>query len=181
MKMVGKRLFAYNYIKDPIGKITPVKPITLTLFILTLLLSPLAGTTAHASEYKIGNIEVEHPWTRATAGKTGGGFMEIENEGNTPDRLIAADSPVAKKTELHSMFMEDDVMKMRHVHAIDIPAGAEIELKPGGLHVMFMGLHAPLVEGGMVPVTLTFEKAGKLEVHLHIKEAGAMGHSHSME
>ena len=90
--------------------------------------------------------------------------MKIENEGGTPDRLIAIASPVAKMSHLHTMIMEDNIMKMRPVDTIEIPAGKTIELKPGGFHVMFMGLHTPLIEGEMFPLTLTFENAGSLMI-----------------
>lgn len=152
-------------------------------FILTAVFTAMLAANAYAHDYKIGDIEIEHPWARASVGqvKSGGAYMKIENEGNTPDRLIAVSSPVAKKTHLHTMFMENNIMKMRPVDAIDIPANAEIALKPGGFHVMFMGLHAPLMEGETFPLTLRFENAGNITIQVYIDEHGAMESMDGME
>src|SRR5215831_2542542 len=97
---------------------------------------------ALAKDYKLGALEIRQPWTRATppTAQTGGGFLVVTNSGTTPDRLIAAKSPVADKVEVHEMKMDGNVMRMRAVeHGIEIPPGGTVELKPGGLHVMFMG------------------------------------------
>lgn len=144
---------------------------------LTLLLAMTAGTSALAHEFTVGNITVEHPWSRATAAvvKSGGAFMMLKNTGSTADRLLSVASPIAKMSHLHQTIMEDNVMKMRPVKAIDIPAGGMAELKPGSFHVMFMGLKQQLVEGEMFPLTLTFEHAGSVEIMVYISEAGAMG------
>ncbi len=107
--------------------------------------------------------------------KSGGAFMTIRNKGGDGDRLVAAKTPVSQKTELHRSLMEDGVMKMRAVGAIDVPAGGMAMLKPGGYHVMFMGLQAPLKEGASFPLTLVFEKAGEIEIEVKIGKAGAMG------
>lgn len=144
---------------------------------VTLLFAMAAGTSALAHEYSVGNITVEHPWSRATAAvaKSGGAFMMLKNSGTTTDRLISVASPIAKMTHLHQTIMENDVMKMRPVKAIEVPAGGMAELKPGSFHVMFMGLKQQLVEGEMFPLTLTFENAGSVEIMVYISEAGAMG------
>jgi hypothetical protein len=101
--------------------------------------------------------------------------MIIHNHGSGPDRLVAASTAAAGRTELHRHVMTDGVMKMRSVAAIDVPAGGTAELKPGGLHVMMIGLEAPLVEGTRVPLTLTFERAGTVTVELAVDKAGAQG------
>jgi Uncharacterized protein conserved in bacteria len=110
----------------------------------------------------------------------GGGFMTITNTGAEDDRLLSAASDAAAKVELHEMAMEGDVMKMRPMaDGIVIPAGETVTLEPGGLHVMFMGLSAPFIEGETVTVTLTFEKAGAVEVELPVggvSAAAAEGH-----
>lgn len=145
--------------------------------VLTLFIANVMATSAYAHDYKVGSIEIVHPWARASAGaaKSGVAFMMIRNAGATPDRLISISSPIAKKVHLHTTVMENDIMKMRSVDAVDIPAGGMAELKPGGLHVMFMGLNAPFVEGEMFPLTLMFEAAGALEIMVYVTEAGAMG------
>ena len=128
-------------------------------------------------------IKIENPWTRATApgAAVGGGFATIRNNGKSADRLVGASSPVAAGTELHEMAMVGDVMKMREVKGVAVPAGGVLELKPGGYHLMFINLKAPLKQGDKVPVTLKFEKAGEVKVELAVASlgasaAGAQGH-----
>lgn len=124
-------------------------------------------------------ISVEAPFARASAGpvKNGAAFLTLKNGGGEADRLIAARAPVADRVELHTHLHENGVMKMRQVEAIEIPAGGMAMLKPGGDHVMLMGLKAPLQEGGSFPLTLVFEKAGEITIDVTIGGVGAMqGH-----
>lgn len=122
------------------------------------------------------DIRVSDAFLRASPkmAQSGAGFLTITNSGAQDDRLIAAAAAVSKKVELHTHVRDGDVMMMRRVDFIAVPAGGRAELKPGGDHVMFMGLHAPLTEGDTVPVTLTFEKAGTIEVAMPVKAMGAM-------
>jgi hypothetical protein len=122
-------------------------------------------------------IVVRDAWARASAGpaKAAAAFLTLDNKGKTADRLLAASAAISEKAELHTHIHEGDVMKMRPVEAIDVPAAALTELKPGGLHVMFMGLHAPLAEGTSFPLTLTFENAGAMTVDVRVVAAGGMG------
>ena len=140
-----------------------------------------ASLLAHAEDFKLGALTVSRPYARATAPgqPVGGGFMTIANKG-ADDRLLSATAKVAKSVELHSMSMEGDVMRMRQVEGIALPAGQSVELKPGALHMMFMGLKAPLKAGDKVPVTLKFEKAGDLTVRISVQApgAGAPAHKH---
>jgi len=136
----------------------------------------LLALPAAAHEVTAGSLTITDLWTRATPPKaaTGGGFMTIANKGPDADRLVGAESPLAGKTELHEMAVKDGVMTMRPLaDGIAIPAGGTVTLAPGGLHIMFMELKEPFAEGGKVPVTLTFEKAGKVETFLHVKAVGA--------
>ena len=131
---------------------------------------------AFALDYKLGAIEIGHPWSRATppTAESGGGFLAITNTGTTPDRLIAVKSPAADKVEIHEMKMDGNIMRMREVEkGIEIPPGATVELKPGGFHVMFMGLRAPFAKDAKVPLTLVFEKAGSIDVELLVQAMGA--------
>lgn len=124
----------------------------------------------------LGDLELTGAFTRATLpnAPVGGGFVTISNKGSEADRLISVASPIADVAQLHEMKMEGDVMKMNEVAGgIEIPAGGTVELAPGGFHMMFMGLKEPLVEGGKVPVTLTFEKAGAVEIELAIEGIAA--------
>ena len=136
---------------------------------------------AFALDYKLGVIEIGHPWSRATppTAESGGGFLAITNTGTTPDRLIAVKSPAADKVEIHEMKMDGNIMRMREVEkGIEIPPGSTVELKPGGFHVMFMGLRAPFAKDAKVPLTLVFEKAGSIDVDLMVQAMGAQAPMH---
>ena len=127
--------------------------------------------------------KVQDAWARPTVeGQAGGGgFLKITG-GATADRLLAASAGVAQRVELHTMSMEGDVMRMRQVQGIDVPAGQTVELKPGGLHIMFIGLRAPLQTGTSFPLTLRFEKAGEVKVDVKVSPrpgmAAGSGHKH---
>jgi copper(I)-binding protein len=136
---------------------------------------------AFALDYKLGAIEIGQPWTRATppTAESGGGYLVLKNTGTTPDRLIAVKSPAADRVEIHEMKMDGNIMRMREVEkGIEIPPGATVELKPGGFHVMFMGLKAPFAKEAKVPLTLVFEKAGSIDVDLMVQAMGAQAPKH---
>ena len=131
---------------------------------------------AHNGVVHLGDINISLPFTRATLpnAPVAGGFLTIENTGTESDRLISARSDIAGDTQIHEMAMEGDVMKMRQlVDGLEIPAGETVVLAPGGFHIMFMGLKQTLVEGETITVTLTFEKAGTVDVVLPIEAAAA--------
>lgn len=141
-----------------------------------IIAGPMATLVAHSEQ--LGALSISDPWTRATPprAQAAGGFLTIENSGGEPDRLIGAASPVAGRVEIHQMRMQDGTMIMRPVEGgIEIPAGGEVILAPGGFHIMFMDLKDTFTEGGRVAVTLRFEKAGDLETSLHILGFGARG------
>ena len=121
-------------------------------------------------------IKIEDAYTRATVPgqQVAGGFMKIENKG-AADQLISASSPVAGEVQLHEMAMEGNVMKMRQIKDIAVPAGGAVELKPGGLHLMFMNIKAPLTAGETVLVKLKFAKAGEVEVKMPVNAMGNPG------
>ena len=125
-------------------------------------------------------IKVENAYTRATVPgqQVAGGFMKIENKGASVDQLLSASSPAAGEVQLHEMAMEGNVMKMRQIKDLNVPAGGSVELKPGSYHLMFINLKSPLVAGETVPVKLNFAKAGEVEVKLPVKVmgTGAMKH-----
>lgn len=133
-----------------------------------------------AHDYKAGALKIDHPWTRATPGgaKVGGGFMTITNTGTESDRLVGGSADIAKIFEVHEMKMEGTVMKMRALEkGLEIKPGETVELKPGGYHVMFIDLKAPLKEGETVKGELVFEKAGKVAVEYKIENRGSSGGS----
>lgn len=141
---------------------------------LAAALTFIAGA-ALAHDYKKGGVHVDHPWSRATApqARNGAAYFVLNATGAEGDRLLSAASPAAEKVELHTHLMEDGVMKMRPVTAIEVTPGSPTMLQPGGLHVMLLGLKAPLARGEKFPLTLTFEKAGELKVDVNVEEAGA--------
>ena len=141
------------------------------------ILAFAGGAAAHG--YKLGDLEIGHPYSRATAGKTGVGYLSVTNNGGAPDRLLRATvgTGVADRAELHMTIRDGDVMRMRPVGAVDIAPGQTVRLEPGGLHVMLAGLKAPLKAGDKVPLTLVFERAGSVEVVLNVDKAGAEGHT----
>ena len=129
-----------------------------------------------AETYKAGAIEIEQPWARATPkGATiGAGYMKITNTGTEPDRLLGGSASFAGRLEVHSMTMEQGVMKMREMKdGLEIKPGETIELKPGGYHMMFVGLKEPLKQGEDLTVTLKFAKAGTVEVKYPVEAVGA--------
>ncbi len=139
---------------------------------LLLALAALAGPALAD-----GAVTVTGAWVRAgtPAAKTGAAFLTVTNGTGAPDRLIAAQTPIADKAELHTHMMDDGIMKMRGVDALDVAPGAPVALKPGGLHVMLLGLKQPLTEGSRFPITLTFDKAGSITVDVTVQGAAAMG------
>ena len=144
--------------------------------LLPLALTLLWSAAALAHDYTLGQLEIDHPWTRATAptAPTGGGFLTITNTGTTADRLIAVKSPAADKVEVHEVKMYGNVMRMRALeNGLEIPPGTTVELKPGGFHIMFMALKAPFAKDTRVPVTLVFEKAGSIDVDLAVAAMGS--------
>lgn len=146
--------------------------------ILAALTAALALPAA-AHDYRAGDIAIAHPWSRvASANATGAGFMRLRNGGSQPDRLLSASTSIARAVELHTHVRDGDVMRMRPVEAIVLPPGETVELRPGGYHVMLIGLTEPLVQGTRVPLTLRFERAGEVRVELAVEAAGARGAGH---
>ena len=130
----------------------------------------VAGLAAFAGCVFAADVKVDAPWVRGTVAgqKATGAFMSI-TAGDGGAALVSASSPVAGVVELHTMSMEDGVMRMRPVPKIDLPAGKAVELKPGGYHVMLMDLKQPLKSGEMVPITLKVEGRDKALTSLEVK------------
>jgi periplasmic copper chaperone A len=143
------------------------------------LIANFPATPLHAAdEVKAGDLVITQAWSRATPGgaKTAGGYLTIENKGSTPDRLIGGAANVAGKVEVHEMAMDNGVMKMRPLDkGLTIDPGKSVKLAPGGYHLMMTDLKSPLKKGDKLPVTLEFEKAGKVTVSLDVQGVGAPG------
>ena len=147
------------------------------LVIMCAAMGITLGSAAIAQNASVGSIKIENGYTRATAPgqQVAGGFLKIENKG-VADQLISASSPAAGEVQLHEMAMDGNVMRMRQVKDIALPANGAVELKPGGLHLMFMNIKAPLTVGETVPVKLKFAKAGEVEVKLPVNATAPMKH-----
>ena len=146
----------------------------------TMILTLLGWAAAVlAAETRVGEVVIHDPWARASLGPTGSSavYMTIEVTGDHPDRLLGAASPVAAHAQLHAHVMDQGVARMRPVEAIEVTPGAPTVLAPGGLHIMLMGVQAKLVEGQTMPLELTFEAAGKVQLELPVKGlASGMDH-----
>lgn len=142
------------------------------------LVSVLFGGPAKADELRAGDLVISQAWSRATPGgaKIGGGYLTIENKGATPDRLIGGTWDAGAKVEVHEMTMNNGVMTMRPLdQGLTIEPGKTVKLAPGGIHLMLFDLKSQFKPGDQVPVTLEFEKAGKLTFSLDVQGIGAQG------
>jgi copper(I)-binding protein len=143
-----------------------------------VLLSLLLAAPACAQEVKAGDLVITQAWSRATPGgaKVAGGYLTIENKGSAPDRLIGGSTDVAAKVQVHEMATTNGVMTMRPLDGgLTIEPGKTVKLAPGGYHLMMFDLKSPLKQGDKLPVTLEFEKAGKVEVSFDVQGVGAPG------
>ncbi len=154
-----------------------------TFLLATLLLAGLFIAPAGAQTFTAGDIEISNPQARAMVpgAKVGGGYLSITNRGRADDKLVGITSSRAKSSEIHQMNVDNGVMTMRPVAGgLVIPAGQTVELKPGGYHVMFKDVSEPFKQGETVNATLTFERAGQVDVEFTVGGANAMkmdGHS----
>jgi periplasmic copper chaperone A len=141
------------------------------LFLAVALLA-VPVTVALAHDFNLGKLKIHHPWAGATpaGAKVAGGYVAIRNYGDEPDQLISVSSDVADMVQIHSMSMENDVMKMAEVtDGLEIKPGETLALKPGSFHIMFMGLKAPLVEKATFKADLTFAKSGTVTVDFMVE------------
>jgi hypothetical protein len=148
------------------------------------LLAVVAAGPLGAAEVKFGDLVITQAWSRATPGgaKVGGGYLTITNQGSTADRLIGGSADVSAKVQVHEMAMNSGVMTMRPLdQGLVIEAGKTVKLAPGGIHLMLLDLKGPLKQGEKLPVTLEFEKAGKVSVTLDVEGIGATGPAGSDE
>jgi periplasmic copper chaperone A len=141
---------------------------------MLLLMAALAAAPAWAQ------VTVENAWMRATppGAKIAAGYLTIRNTG-AADRLLGVSSPVAERVETHVTVREGDILRMREVKGYDVPASGTLELKPGGAHLMFVSIKAPMKEGTSVLATLKFQRAGELKVEFQVRPlAGGEHHGH---
>lgn len=140
-----------------------------------LVLTAILSTAVSAANSP--TLRVEGPWARETAQgqSNGGAFVTFVNDSDQADSLVSASSPAAGEVQIHTMALDNGVMRMRQLpEGIAVPAKGRVELKPRSLHLMFIGLRGPLKIGTTVPVTLVFSKSGARTVEFAVKPATAM-------
>ena len=153
----------------------PVSKLIVRAILCVGVLSCFAAP-ARAEEVRAGDLVITQAWSRATPGgaKVGGGYLTIENKGSAPDRLIGGSAAVADKVQVHEMAVNNGVMTMRPLDkGLVIEPGKTVKLAPGGYHLMLLDLKSPLKQGDKLPVTLEFEKAGKVSLSLDVQSIGA--------
>jgi copper(I)-binding protein len=160
-------------------------PFILAAAAALLLTAAAVIFSARGAETVSGDLAVISAWARATppGAEVGAAYVTVVNRGGAADRLVGASTPAAETTELHETVAQDGVARMRPLDAPTIPAGGKLEMLPGGIHFMLMGLSAPLKEGDAVPITLRFERGGEITVEAEIAPVGAHVpnlHDHAM-
>jgi len=141
-----------------------------------IFVAALSATPSCAEDIKAGDLVITQAWSRATPGgaKIAGGYLTIENKGSTPDRLIKGTADISSRIEVHEMAVNNGVMTMRELDkGLAIEPGKTVKLAPGGFHLMLMDLKGQLKQGDKVPVTLEFERAGKVTVSFDVQGVGA--------
>jgi copper(I)-binding protein len=154
--------------------------------LLIICLGSLLALSAQAHGFAVGELFVRHPYAvPSLAGSLNGAvyFKSIKNAGKRADQLLSAKTQVAQTVEIHEMTMDGDIMKMRPLSSIDIPAGGEVSIakgNPNGYHLMLLGLNKPLQEGDSFPVWLTFKQAGevKVDVRVQVPKASSQPQEH---
>ena len=149
---------------------------------MRLLLAALlmAALPAFAHSYEKGDLQIRHPWARATPPGTtvGAGYLEIRNNGKQADRLLSATSSVARRIEMHVTEQAGEVAKMRQLRDFEVPGRERLAFEPGGAHLMLVDIVQPLKKGERFPVKLRFERAGEIEVEFEVQEMGARHSRH---
>ena len=157
------------------------------ILVASLFAVAMSAGAASADDYKLGALEIGHPWSRALpkGATVAAGYVKIKNTGTELDRLVGGSTPVAGRFEIHEMSMDKGVMKMRPVpEGVEIKPGETVELKPGSFHIMLVGLKRPVTTGQSIKGTLVFEKAGPVEIVYNVEEnagaavSGVMQHKH---
>lgn len=150
---------------------------TMTRIVGTALAITLLAAPAWAGDARLGDIDIRAAWARATPPRppVGGAYLTLTNGGAEPDHLIGASSEVAKTVELHTHIKDGDVMRMAALSSVELPPGRTVSFAPGGLHVMLIGLRAPLKDGTSFPLVLEFARAGKVTVSVDVRPVGAAG------
>ena len=137
-------------------------------------------TAVFAHTHEKGDLQIRHPWARATPPGTsvGVGYFEIRNNGAQPDRLLSATSPAAKRVEMHLTEHAGEIAKMRQLRAFEVPARERLTLEPNGAHLMLVDVVQPLKKGERFPMKLRFEHAGEIDIEFEVQEMGSRHSRH---
>lgn len=160
--------------------------LTLTRPALFLCAALIAGFALPVTPVQAaaGDVVVSEAWVRPSAAKTGAAYLTLTNNGTEADVLTEATSPAAEKVQIHSMEMDGTIMRMRRLDGLPLPAGEAVQLAPGGIHIMLVGLVRPLKAGDTVDLHLSFEKSGFLDVRVPVQSlspaAKSMSDGHDM-
>ena len=134
----------------------------------------LPACFANAHQYQSGALQIAHPWSQQLPpnAPTVAAYFVIQNTGNSADRLVSVDTPIADKAELHQHVMQGDLMKMQPVARVEVPPGGTVTFAPMAYHVMLVGLkdRSLLQDGKHFPMTLHFEKAGAITVDVNVQK-----------
>ncbi len=150
----------------------------MTAVMIAVMTMSTGASLSH--DYTPGAIDIGHPVARATtpAARTGAAYLTLTNNGTEEVRLSALSGAIAERIEIHETTVVDGVARMRpHAEGLAVPPGATVTLAPGGMHIMLVGLTAPLVEGDRVPIVLSFDQAGEIEVELAVEAISAESHA----
>ena len=172
----GRKGTSYRLAEDNDGAMRLLFTASVVLFFVILLASFLLISPVSAQQGTSADIVVTQAWSRATpsGSKVAGGYLAIENKALIADRLLSGSAVAAKKLEIHEMQVNDGVMTMRPVeNGLTIEPGRTVKFAPGGLHLMFVGLLAPLKQGDQIPLSLKFERAGEIMVLFEVQAMGA--------
>ncbi len=153
----------------------------LVLEVLTATALTLGSILASTPGVLANDVMVKGAFARASAmptAKAGAVYMTLSNQAAAPDKLVQITTESASTAEVHETVEKDGVATMRPIESLEIPVGGSVELKPGGYHVMLMGLKAPLKKGDMIMLQLEFEHAGKVDVMAHVGDV-AEEHAHT--
>ena len=151
------------------------------IFLVSVSAAAFAASAATAHEYKVGALDIGHPWSRPTPkdADIAGGYLTITNKGKTADRLIGGTSPVASQIEVHEVVDVDGMAKSRALaNGLEIKPGKTVELKPGAYRMLLMGLKEPFQVGQKVKGTLVFEKAGPVDIIYNVEENAGAANGH---
>ena len=164
--------------REPVSvaaRITVLGNVRITIRVYLFLLMAAVSMSASAQPYALGDVTIEHPWARELppVAPNGAAYLQVRNGGGEAARIVSAHSPIAGRVEIHAHEMDAGVMKMHHLHSVEVPARGAVSFEPGGLHLMLIGLKEPLVAGKGFPLTLVFQRAGEIEVTVAITAGGA--------